>query len=137
VDRARLSGFSIQGDAQSPLSAGIVLTESNVEIDDNEVAGAEVGVVIRGGGKPALRGNSIHDCAGVGVLATGPVQPWIAHNAISRNKKAGLVAAEGARPALTGNVFDRNKLDLPADMDMKPIRERNFFVGLPTGGRKQ
>jgi hypothetical protein len=70
----------------------------------------------------------------VGVLISGPSTPWISHNAIARNKKAGLVAAEGARPALTDNVFDHNKLDLPADMDMKPIREHNFFVPPPSAG---
>jgi serine/threonine protein phosphatase PrpC len=134
VEGARLSGFSIQGDPAIPLSAGIVLTDSSVEIDDSEVAGAETGVTIRGG-KVSLRGNSIHHCE-VGVSVAGPVQPWIAHNTISRNKKAGLSATEGARPALSGNVFDRNKLELPAEMDIKPIRERNYFMG-SSGGKKQ
>jgi serine/threonine protein phosphatase PrpC len=131
VEFARLSGFNIQADAQSPLSAGIVLTDSSVEIDDTEIAGAEVGVVIRGGGHSTLRANSIHDCTAAGVLITGPSQSWISHNSFARNKKAGLAASEGARPALTGNVFDRNKLDLPPDVDMKSVREHNFFIGIP------
>ena len=58
----------IQADAQTPLSAGIVLTDSSVEIDDMRGDGAEVGIVIRGGGRPTLRANSIHDCTGAGVL---------------------------------------------------------------------
>jgi hypothetical protein len=136
VEFARISGFVIKADAQAPLSAGIVLTDSSVEVDDTEVGGAEVGIVIRGGGRPILRANSIHDCTGAGVLISGPSTPWISHNALARNKKAGLVAAEGAHPALTGNVFDHNKLDLPPDMDMKVIREHNFFVPPQTGGRK-
>jgi hypothetical protein len=140
VQNARLAGFSIQADPQMPLSAGIVLADSSVEIDDVEVSGAEVGVVIRGGGNSLLRGSLIHDCV-VGVMATGPVQPWISHNGIVKNRKAGLVTAEGARPALSGNVFDRNKIELPPDMDMKPVREHNFFVGtgapVAGGGRKQ
>jgi hypothetical protein len=133
VNGARLSGFSIQGDTQMPLSAGIVLSESSVEIDDVEVAGAEVGVVIRGGGRSALRGSRIHDCV-VGVLASGAVEPWISHNAIVKNRKAGVAAADGARPALSGNVFDRNKLELPPDVDMKAVREHNFVVGGGTAG---
>jgi hypothetical protein len=137
VENARLSGFSIQGDAAMPLSAGIVLTDSSVEIDDVEVAGAEAGVVIRGGGKPALRGSLIRECV-VGVLATGPVQPWISHNALAKNRKAGVAAADGARPALTGNVFDRSGIELPPDMDMRSVRQHNFFVsGASTGVRKQ
>jgi serine/threonine protein phosphatase PrpC len=131
VEFTRLSGFNILADAGIPLSAGIVLTDSSVEIDDTEIAGPEVGIVIRGGGRSNVRGNSIHDCTGVGVLITGPSQPWITHNSFARNKKAGLAADEGARPALSGNVFDRNRLTLPPEMDMKPVREHNFFVGAP------
>ena len=139
AQNARLSGFSIQANTQMPLTAGIVLTDSSVEIDDVEVSGAETGVVIRGGGTSTLRGSLIRDCV-VGVLATGPVQPWLSHNGIVKNKKAGLVAAEGARPALSGNVFDRNKVELPPDMDLKAVREHNFFMGAgapAAGGRKQ
>jgi serine/threonine protein phosphatase PrpC len=135
VDNARISGFSIQADAQMPLSAGVVLTESSVEVNDSEVAGAEVGVVIRGGNS-SLRGSFIHDCV-VGVLVAGRIEPWISHNAIVRNRKLGLTATEGARPALMGNTFDRNKVELPPDMDMRPVRERNFTVAAPsTGGRR-
>ena len=64
VEFARLSGFKIEANAEMPLSAGIVLTDSSVEIDDMEIAGAEVGIVIRGGGRSTLRGNAIHDCTG-------------------------------------------------------------------------
>jgi serine/threonine protein phosphatase PrpC len=135
VESARLSGFVIKTDTPAPLSAGIVLTDSSVEVDDTEISGAEVGIVIRGGGHPTLRANFVHDCTGVGVLISGPATPWVSHNVIARNKKGGLVAGEGARPALTGNTFDHNKLDLPPGIDMKPVRERNFFVP-PAGGRK-
>lgn len=133
VQGARLSGFAIR--LEGP--AGIVLTDSSVEIDDSEISGAEVGVVIRGSGKSVLKANNIHDCAGVGALLSGPVTPWMVHNIFARNKKAGLIAAEGARPALNGNVFDHNKLDLPADADMKAVRDHNFFIPPVTqGGRK-
>jgi PPM family protein phosphatase len=133
VQFARLSGFVIR--AEGP--AGIVLTDSTVEIDDTEISGPEVGIVIRGSGQSALKGNSIHDCSAVGVLLTGPVTPWIAHNVLARNKKAGLLASEGARPALSGNMFDHNKLDLPPEMDLKAAREHNYFnPPLPAGGKK-
>lgn len=133
VQDARLSGFSIRVEAP----AGIVLTDSSVEIDDSEISGPEVGIVIRGSGRSALKANNIHDCTGVGVLLSGPVAPWMTHNVLARNKKAGLVAAEGARPALSGNVFDHNKLELPPDADIKAVREHNFFIPPPAqGGRK-
>ncbi len=136
VEAARFSGFLVQSDAQAPVSAGIVLTDSSVEVDDNEIAGPGVGIVIRGGGRSILRANSIHDCAEAGIVISGPAQPWISHNALARNKKAGLVAAEGAKPALTGNVFDHNKIDLPAGTDMKPVRDHNFFIAEPRGTKK-
>jgi PPM family protein phosphatase len=133
VQGARLSGFVVR--LEGP--AGIVVTDSSVEIDDTEVTGPEVGIVIRGSGKSTLKANNIHDCTGVGVLLSGPVTPWMTHNVFARNKKAGLAAADGARPALRGNVFDHNKLDLPPDTDLKAIREHNFFIPPVTqGGRK-
>jgi serine/threonine protein phosphatase PrpC len=131
VEFARLSGLNIQANAEMPLSAGIVLTDSSVEIDDMEIAGPEVGIVIRGGGRSTLRGNAIHDCTAVGVLIAGPAQPYLSHNSFVRNKKAGVAGSEGARPALTGNVFDRSKVELPPEIDMKVVREHNFFVGGP------
>jgi serine/threonine protein phosphatase PrpC len=133
VEGARLSGFIVR--AEGP--AGIVLNDSSVEIDDTEISGPEVGIVIRGSGKSVLKANNIHDCSGVGVLLSGPVTPWVSHNVFARNKRAGLVADNGARPALSGNLFDHNKLELPPDTDMKSVREHNFFIPAPaTGGRK-
>jgi serine/threonine protein phosphatase PrpC len=124
VQDARLSGFAIR--VEGP--AAVVLTDSSVEIDDSEISGPEVGIVIRGGGRSVLKANNIHDCLGVGVLLSGPVAPWISHNILARNKKAGLVAAEGARPALSGNTFDHNKLDLPPEMDLKAVHQHNYFI---------
>lgn len=133
VQGARLSGFAVR--LEGP--AGIVVTDSSIEIDDTEITGPEVGIVIRGGGKSTLKANNIHDCTGVGVLLSGPVTPWMTHNVLARNKKAGLAAADGARPALSGNVFDHNKLDLPPDTDLKAVREHNFFIPpVSQGGRK-
>jgi serine/threonine protein phosphatase PrpC len=128
VKGARVTGFLVQADAQAPLSAGILLINSEVELDDNEISGPRIGVEIRGMAIPILRANSIHDCAAEGVLILGPSTPWISHNAFRDNKGAGLAARGEARPSLIGNIFERNVLDLPPEMALDAIREKNVFM---------
>jgi hypothetical protein len=127
VRDARLTGFRILADAQAPLSAGILLTDSSVAVEEVEIAGAGVGIEIRGAASPELRANSIHDCAGPGVLVSGLSQPWISHNAIRRNK-VGLVARDGARPVLVDNVFEKNGVELPPEMSQDDLRAHNSFI---------
>jgi serine/threonine protein phosphatase PrpC len=126
VKGARLSGFRILADAEMPLSTGILLRESVVEIDDVEVKGAGVGIEIRGSASPVLRANAIRDCLAEGVLILGPSAPWLSHNLIQANKGAGVAARDGAKPSLLGNLFDRNVLE-PAPTDA--VKELNFFLG--------
>jgi hypothetical protein len=126
VKGARLSGFRILADPGMPLSTGILLRDSAVEIDDVEVKGAGVGIEIRGSASPVLRANAIRDCLGEGVLILGPGAPWLSHNLIQANKGAGVAARDGAKPSLLGNVFDRNVLEPPAT---DAVKELNFFLG--------
>jgi len=139
VKGARLSGLRILADAQMPLTVGIRLLNSVVEVDDMEVDRAGIGVEIHGGAI-ALVGNAIHDCASEGVLILGGAGHWLSHNAIQRNKGAGIAARDGAKPALVGNIVEKNALELPGD-DMNLVRERNFLLdapgrGAPPRGRK-
>ncbi len=133
VRDARISGFLIKADEQMPLSVGIALNRSDVEVDGVEVWGAGVGIEIRGEGSPVLKGNAIHDCAREGVLILGPSSAWILHNSFQRNKGVALAAREGARPALVGNVFDRATLELPPEVRMDTVREKNFFLDAGRG----
>jgi hypothetical protein len=135
VKSARLSGFRILADTQTPLSAGIVLRDSPVEIDDVEIKGAGIGIEIRGTASPLLRGNSIRDCLGEGVLILGASAPWLSHNVIQGNKGAGVAAREGAKPALLENVIERNVLEVPGDPAV--LRQQNFITEPPRPrGRK-
>jgi len=140
VKDARISGFLVKADPQLPLAEGISLAGSDVEVDDMEVAGAGVGIAIRGPGSPVLLGNFIHDCAREGVLIQGPSTPWILHNSLQRNKGAAVAAREGARPALVGNVFDRSAIELPPDIPAATVKEKNYFLdaapGRGGGGRR-
>ena len=126
VKGARLSGFRILADPQMPLSTGILLRNSVVEIDDVEVKGAGVGIEIRGSTSPVLRANAIRDCLAEGVLILGPGAPWLSHNLIQANKGAGVAARDGAKPSLLGNIFYRNGLEPPAT---DAVKELNFFLG--------
>ena len=138
VKGARLAGFRIAADPQLPLAEGIALVDSEVEVNDNEVAGAGIGIEIRGAASPVLVGNTIHDCAGGGILISGPSAPWLSHNSLVRNTRAGVSARDGARPALVGNIFEKNGLDLPEGTNLDAVRELNFFVDAKQGrgGRK-
>ena len=135
VEGARLSGFRILAAKDMPIATGILLRNSNVEVDDVEVDGAGVGVEIRGTANPVLRANAIHDCANQGVLILGASEPWISHNDIRRNKGAGLAARDGARPAMVGNVFEKNAVEVPEDM-RQTVLERNTFLDLGASVKK-
>jgi parallel beta-helix repeat protein len=128
VKNIRIGGFVIQGDDKLPLTAGIVLKDSDVEVDDVEVSGAGTGIEIRGSGNVSLTGNAIHDCLREGVLILGASSPWISHNSFQRNIVAGLAAREGARPSLVGNVFEKNTLDLPPEISMDAVKSKNFLL---------
>ena len=130
IGGARFVGFRILADPQIPLSEGILLTNSAVEVEDVEIAGAGIGIEIRGETNPLLRGNTIRDCAGEGVLITGPSAPWLSHNVIQRNKGAGLAAKDGARPVIVSNVFEKNLVDVPADL-MDTLKAQNFMIDTP------
>jgi serine/threonine protein phosphatase PrpC len=125
VNGARFSGFRILADPEMPLSTGILLRDSVVEIDDVEVKGAGVGIEIRGSASPALRANAIRDCLAEGVLILAPAAPWLSHNLIQANKGAGVAARDGAKPSLLANTFDRNVLEPPAT---DAVKELNFFL---------
>ncbi len=126
VTGARLSGLRILADPGMPISIGILLRESVVEIDDVEVKGAGIGIEISGNTSPVLRANAIRDCLAEGVLILGPGAPWLSHNLFQANKGAGVARRDGARPSLLGNTFDRNVLE-PAATDSE--KELNFFLG--------
>lgn len=133
VKGARLSGFRILADREAPLTTGILLRDSAVEIDDVEVKGAGVGIEIRGTASPAVRASGIRDCLAEGILILGASTPWLSHNVIQDNKGAGVAARDGARPALLGNVVQHNALELPGGADS--VKELNFLLDPPKPAR--
>ncbi len=109
VKGARFSGFRILADAQMPLSVGILLRDSAVEIDDVEVKGAGVGIEIRGSASPALRANAIRDCLAEGVLILGPA------NAVA------LAQSDSGKPG-RGRGGTRRRQAVAAGQHVRPQR---------------
>jgi serine/threonine protein phosphatase PrpC len=133
VRGAKVIGLRIAADPLHPLTQGILLVDSEVEVNDVEVSGAGVGIEIRGATSPVVVGNAVLDCAADGILISGPSTPWLSHNSLLRNGRAGVAAHDGANPELVGNVFEKNGLDLPAGANMDAIRQNNFFLNVRPG----
>jgi len=141
VRNARVSGLRIAAAPDLPIAIGILLVDSSVALEDDEVDGAKVGIEIRAGANAdadaansSLVGNAVHDCSAEGLLIAGASKPWISHNSFQRDK-GGVRAREGAQPALVGNVFEKTALQLPPATDMKALRERNFLLDERRAGR--
>jgi hypothetical protein len=129
-----ISGVRILAAADMPIATGILITDADIEIDDSEIAGASVGIEIRGG-RPKIRASNIHDSIGEGIRISGAATPWLSHNEIARNgrkvgaRRPGILVLNPARPALIGNIFIDNgdAFAIPSDMDGAPILKFNFF----------
>ena len=138
VKDARLVGFRLAGgEAAAP---GVLVVDAKVDIEQNDIDGASIGIEARGASQLNLVGNSIHDCPGEALLLSGPIEAWISHNSFQRNKN-GLVARDGAKPALVGNVFEKNPIVLPPEIPMDTVRDHNFILdarpAAPHGKKKE
>lgn len=113
VRRARLDGFRIAGSPQAPLTVGLRLAGSEIEVEDLEVTGATVAAVeVAGPGASVLRFNSIHDNPGAGVVLSGGASPRLIQNLVAGNgtagKRPGVEIGRGSRPFLIDNRFRAN-----------------------------
>jgi len=146
IKNVRVTGLRILADEKLPLAIGMLLTNSDVEVEDCEIGGAQAGIEIRGSGHPVLRANSVHDSTGSGILISGDSTPWLSHNDIVRNGRnsrephPGILVSGAARPVLIGNVFAENGAQgivIPQAMDSAPILKFNFFPSGEPIGRAQ
>ena len=141
VRGARVCGFRIRADEKAPLAAAVVISDSDLELQDTEIVGAATGVEIRGKSTAVLRANSIQDCRDTGIRISGDSAPWLLYNAILRNGRRphlaetppgpGVIVEAPARPVLIGNTFGDNggePVRIPEGMDKDPIAKFNFFL---------
>lgn len=137
IQGARFTGFRIRADESAPLSAGVVIADSDLELQDTEIIGAGTGIEIRGNSKAVLRANLIADCGDAGVRISGDSAPWLLYNAILRNGRRprdpapGVLIEDPARPVLVGNTFEDNggePVRAPAGIDKSAIAKFNFIL---------
>jgi serine/threonine protein phosphatase PrpC len=145
VQGARVFGFRIRADEKAPLASAVVVSDSDLELQDTEIVGAATGVEIRGKSTAVLRANSIQDCRDTGIRISGDSAPWLLYNAILRNGRRahdastaartppgpGVLVEEPAHPVLIGNTFGDNggePVRIPEGMDRDPITKFNFFL---------
>ncbi|HXM41290.1 MAG TPA: protein phosphatase 2C domain-containing protein [Bryobacteraceae bacterium] len=137
VRGARVSGFRIRADEKAQLAAAVVISDSDLELQDTEIVGAATGIEIRGKSTALLRANSIQDCRDTGMRISGDSAPWLLYNAILRNGRRphdpgpGVLIEAPAHPVLIGNTFADNggePVRIPEGMDKDAITKFNFFL---------
>ena len=128
VHDVRIVGLRIVADSKAPVAQGILLIDSSVEIDDTEIAGATIGIEVRGASRLEMRASTIGDSLAEGLLASGPALARLSHNSFLRNHGSNLAARDGAQFSIAGNVFDKSTLELPSELKMDDVRARNFLL---------
>jgi serine/threonine protein phosphatase PrpC len=141
IEHARVSGFRILASEKEPLAAGVIIADSNIELQDTEIEGAAVGIEIRGNSKPVLRADFVHDCRDGGVRISGESAPWLLYNVIVHNGRhtrdpketaaPGVRIEAPARPVLIGNTFGDNAggpVIFPEGMDSAAIMKFNYLL---------
>jgi PPM family protein phosphatase len=120
VRGVHLSGFRIAGGAADPpLSIGLRLADSAVEVENVEISGATTAAIeIAGADRSVLRYAYLHDNPGTGVIVRDQAAPRLQQN---------LIQANGTQPgALAPGVEIRD--------DSRPQLVDNRIVGNGAGG---
>lgn len=132
-----LEGFRISAAKSVPITTGLLIADSSINIENNEIASVQAGIEIRGDSRPVLRANVIHDCGYQGIIVEATAAPVIEHNVITGNGRSagqlrpGISVMSEAAPVLTNNIFAGNgagAVSLPAGADPKAISKSNFFL---------
>jgi hypothetical protein len=113
---ARLEGFRITGDPQSPLQVGLRLADSQVEVEGIEITGAQTAAIdVAGADLSTIRASFLHENTGNGVLIEEQAAPRLLHNLIANNGRTpgaaprpGIEVHDAARPELVENRFANN-----------------------------
>ncbi len=139
VSDVYFSGFRIEGDAATPLGAGIVIRNSTVTLSDIDISGARIAAVeYVGNGGGSLIGGDLHDNPGAAIVVRAGSSPRIAHTTFARNagseRAPGTLLVEAAaRPVITGNTFhgvSPDSIIVPGAGRAAIVRD-NWFVSPP------
>jgi serine/threonine protein phosphatase PrpC len=128
-----LSGLRVSVPEASGVSVGIMIENSDVQIDGVEIRGASLaGIVIRGASRPVIRASYIHDNAGAGVVVEDTAAPRLLSNILASNAKSGMEISATANPDIRYNAFVNHAKalawkDLPARET--EVLQQNFVMG--------
>lgn len=141
VSGAAFSGFRIQGDAATPLGAGIVIRDSTVSLSDLDISGARnAAIEYLGSGGGSVVGVDLHDNPGAALVVRAGASPRVVHNAFARNAIAEsapgtLIIEAGSRPSISANTFHGvtpESVIVPPGMGRTSLLRDNWFVNAPT-----
>jgi PPM family protein phosphatase len=139
VSDVYFAGFRIEGDAATPLGAGIVVRNSSVTVSDVDITGARnAAVEYVGTGGGSLLSADLHDNPGAAIVVRAGASPRIAHTTFARNAGSErapgtLLVESAARPVITGNTFHGVSPDsiLVPGAGRAAILRDNWFVNPP------
>lgn len=136
VTGAELSGFTIVGDAATPLGTGVLVRAAGVRLFDLDVSGAaDVAIDLGPGGEVVLAASDVHDNRGVALAVRGDAAAHIRHNqfrghAPGDEAPAAIVLELGAQPLFHSNVFrdvDPQSIALPDAAARASLARANLF----------
>lgn len=139
---AELSGFSIVGDAATPLGTGLSIRSSSVTVIEVEITGAaDVAIDITGASGGAIVGSDIHGNPGAGLRVRAGAATRISHSVFSRNgtserTPASVVVDPGARVRFSRNVFQGVAPAAFAALDERAraaLMRDNWFIAAEAG----
>jgi serine/threonine protein phosphatase PrpC len=144
VTGAELAGFTIVGDAATPLGTGIIVSSSSLAIVDVEITGAtKVAIDFGAMASGSLIGSSVHDNPGAAVALRPGAAPRISNNTFFRNGAAersipAFLISKGVQPRLVDNVMIGTVADDFAALDPGTrtiLVKDNYLLGRHERGR--
>jgi parallel beta-helix repeat protein len=134
---ARIEGFRIISGQGQPLTVGIQLTDSDVQVLDTEIAGAQTaGIEILGNSLGTFRANNVSGNAGTGIVIRDDAKPRLVHNTIANNGRGagsprpGVEVSGSAQPVLQANVFSNNAAEAiwATQLNLEALMRQNFSL---------
>lgn len=135
VRGARIEGFRIVSDQGQPLTVGLQVTDSDLQVIDMDISGAQTaGIEILGESSGIFRANNIAGNLGTGIIIRDNSTPRLVHNTIANNgrgagsPKPGIEIAGNAQPLLQGNVILNNAAEpiSAPQLNIESLMRQNF-----------
>jgi parallel beta-helix repeat protein len=132
-----IEGFRIVSDEGQPLTVGVQIIDSDIQVVDLEISGAQTaGIEIAGTSTATLRGNNVSGNPGTGLIIRDNAKPRIVHNTITNNgrgagsSKPGIEIAGAGQPFLQGNTIANNAAEplWAPQLNVDSLLRQNFVI---------